>query len=309
MITLFSAPKAFKDPHISLIQRNAIRSWLALGEQVEVLLMGDEPGIKEVASSLGVQWVPITDRSESGAPRVSALFSSAHQVARSDILCYLNADILLLDDFVQAVGQVAERLRSFMIVGQRWDLKIEEDLFTNRAWQERLRSLLKDCGELHPPKGSDYFIFPSNQFEHVPSFALGRAGWDNWMIYEARHLRIPVVDATEAITVIHQQHDYAHLPGGQPHYRHPESAKNVVLAGGMETMFSLQDADWKLEPAGLKRKTLKDWNLPRKLEADWIAALGSGKAAKVIRMLFHPVRAARYFVARTSIRNRGWSQD
>jgi hypothetical protein len=309
MITLFSAPKAFKDPHISLIQRNAIRSWLALGEQVEVLLMGDEPGIQEASSSLGVQWVPITDRAESGTPRVSALFSTAHQVARNDILCYLNADILLLDDFVQAIGQVAERLRSFLIVGQRWDLKIEEDLFTNRAWQERLRSLLEDGGELHPPMGSDYFIFPSNQFEHVPSFALGRAGWDNWMIYEARHLRIPVVDATEAITVIHQQHDYAHLPGGQPHYRHPESAKNVVLAGGMETMFSLQDADWKLEPAGLKRKTLKDWNWPRKLEADWIAALGSGKAAKVIRMLFHPVQAARYFVARSPIRNRGWSQD
>jgi hypothetical protein len=199
---------------------------------------------------------------------------------------------------------VAERLQSFLIVGQRWDVTIEADPFTGGDWQGRMRSLLQDGGELHPPMGSDYFVFPSNQFQHIPNFALGRAGWDNWMIYEARRLRIPVVDATEAITVIHQEHGYAHLPGGQPHYRHPESELNVALAGGMQTMFRLRDADWKLRKGQLKRKTVAEWEWPRKLEADWIAALGSGKAAKMVRMLFHPVQAARYLVTRNSRQSR-----
>ena len=116
------------------------------------------------------------------------------------------------------------------------------------------------------------------------------------MIYQARHLKIPVVDATGAITVIHQEHDYTHLPGGEPHYRHPESELNVALGGGIETMFRLRDADWVLGEAGLRRKSIAEWEWPRKLEADWIAALGSGKAAKLIRMVFHPRQAARYFL-------------
>ncbi len=31
-LTLFTAPKPFTNPHIALIQRNAFRSWQALGE-------------------------------------------------------------------------------------------------------------------------------------------------------------------------------------------------------------------------------------------------------------------------------------
>jgi hypothetical protein len=296
MITIFSAPKAFTDPHISLIQRNAIRSWLALGEQVEVLLLGDEPGLSEAARSLGVRLIPIADRATSGAPRLSALFSAAHQAARHQILCYLNADIILLEYFLDSIKRVAGHLESFLIVGQRWDVAIDEDLFAGGDWQERLRTKLQDGGELHPPMGSDYFVFPSNQFHNIPEFALGRAGWDNWMIYQARHLKIPVIDASRAITVVHQEHDYAHLPGGEPHYRHPESDHNVLLAGGMETMFRLRDADWVLSEKELRRKSFAEWEWPRKLEADWIAALGSGMAAKLVRMAFHPRQTARYFL-------------
>ena len=32
-LTIFSAPKAFRDAHIATIQRNAIRSWQALGHK------------------------------------------------------------------------------------------------------------------------------------------------------------------------------------------------------------------------------------------------------------------------------------
>ena len=44
LITLFTAPKPFTNPHIALIQRNALRSWQALGTEVEVLLIGQEEG-------------------------------------------------------------------------------------------------------------------------------------------------------------------------------------------------------------------------------------------------------------------------
>ena len=55
MLTIFTAPKPFTNPHIDLIQRNAIRSWVALGPEVEVLLIGEEEGLAEAARELGVR--------------------------------------------------------------------------------------------------------------------------------------------------------------------------------------------------------------------------------------------------------------
>ena len=38
-LTIFTAPKPFTNPHIDTIQRNAIRSWVELGEAVQVVLV------------------------------------------------------------------------------------------------------------------------------------------------------------------------------------------------------------------------------------------------------------------------------
>ena len=288
MLTIFSAPKSFSDPHIALIQYNAISSWLQLGEDVEVLLMGDEPGLKEAASLLGVCLLSVPERAPSGTPLISALFRRAREAASNRLLCYMNADIIPLGDFLPGVQTVAERLDSYLIVGTRWDLPVQRPLSFENDWIQDLLRRLELEGQLHPPMGSDYFIFPANHFERIPDFALGRAGWDNWMIFQARQERIPVVDASSAITVVHQDHSYDHLPGGQPHYRHPESIRNIELAGGLETMFRLRDADWRLVPSGLTRKSWDKWEWPRKIEADLIALLGPGRGAKMVRIAFHP---------------------
>jgi len=55
-VTVFSLPKAFTDPEISRIQANAIGSWQALGERVEVLLLGNEPGIEAFARENGLKF-------------------------------------------------------------------------------------------------------------------------------------------------------------------------------------------------------------------------------------------------------------
>ena len=48
-LTIFSAPKKFTDPHINIIQRNAIQSWQSLGPEVDVILVGEEDRMAEVA--------------------------------------------------------------------------------------------------------------------------------------------------------------------------------------------------------------------------------------------------------------------
>jgi hypothetical protein len=301
-LTIISAPKPFTNPHIAAIQRNAIASWRELGGGVEVALVGDEPGLAEAARNAGVRHFPQVRRNASGTPLVSSIFELGRQANQGAILAYVNADILLLPDFLAAARRVAGLKERFLIVGQPFDLAVEGELDFNPGWQERLRERNSRSGRLHPPGGSDYFIFPRQCFEKVPDFAIGRAGWDNWMIYEARYRGWAVVDATGEVSIIHQDHDYSHLPDGKPHYRLPESADNVRLGGGERTIFGLVDADARLV-GGLVRPARLGWKkFWREVEIFPLVRLHSFRLAQVFYALFHPVRAYREF--RTRLRKR-----
>ena len=98
-ITIFTLPKPFDDPHIACIQRNAIASWQALGESVEVILIGDEAGIAETADELGTIHVGHVQRNEHGTPLVSDAFNIALASSQAEVLVFCNADVILLHDF------------------------------------------------------------------------------------------------------------------------------------------------------------------------------------------------------------------
>jgi hypothetical protein len=259
-ITIFSAPKAFSDPHIDIIQRNAIQSWMQLGTDVEVLLVGEESGMSQAARELGVRCLSEVKRNEQGTPLVSDIFEQARKNSSSPFLLYVNADILLMPDMLEAVRCVSGQMKEFLIVGQRWDLEQNEPFDYSGDWAARLRAEIRKRGQLHPPGGSDYFVFPRECFSGIPNFAIGRAGWDNWMIYYAIRQGWEVVDATHDVAVVHQNHDYAHLPGGKTHYTLEESDRNRYLAGGKSHMYVLMDARKRLVEGKL---TSQRWSWPR----------------------------------------------
>lgn len=295
-LTLFTAPKPFTDDHIARIQSNAIRSWLHLGSDVEVLLVGDEEGIADFAAETGVSHLLDIERNELGTPLLNSIFRLAQERAKSSILCYVNTDIIFLNDLLQTVPRVSERFNHFLIVGQRWDLNVEKLLHISNDWEQTFRRRLERDGQMHPPTGSDYFIFPKGLFLNLPPFTLGRAGWDNWMIFAGRADRLSLVDASEVITAVHQNHDYSHLPGGQPHYRLPESKENIRLGGGRETVFELPDANWKITRVGIRRTRITEVGISRWLEAGLIARAGPGKRARLIHRTFHPLDTVTYYI-------------
>lgn len=294
-LTIFTAPKPFTNPHIALIQRNAIRSWLSLGPQVEVLLIGDEEGIAETAAELGVQHLPEVARNSNGTPLVSSMFELARQNSDSPLLACVNADILLMPDFVQSALCAAEQAERFLMVGQRWDLDVREPLDFSDGWVDRLRARARQEGKLHRAAGSDYFIFPRSCFTDMPAFAIGRAGWDNWMIYSGRKNGWPVIDGTPSIQIIHQNHDYSHLPGGQPHYKLPETFENVRLAGGKRTIFELLDVNCRLENERLQPVPFSWKKFWREVEIFPLVRLHSYFLGQVFYSVFHPVKAYREF--------------
>lgn len=250
-ITLFAIPKPFEG-HNKIIQLNAIRSWLYMRPRCEIILFGNEAGTAEVAAELGIWHAPDVECNEYGTPLVSSLFASAQKLARHDTLCYVNADIILLSDFLPAIRQV--RKRPFLIVGRRWDIDIEDPIkFAAPIWETHLRALVDKQGKLHPASGIDYFVFPRELYDNMPPLAIGRGGWDNWLLYRARALKVPVIDASGVITAIHQNHDYSHHPGGADGvWKGPEIKRNIELMGGADHSFSLDYANWLLTNQGLK---------------------------------------------------------
>jgi hypothetical protein len=290
-LTIFTAPKPFTHPHISIIQRNAIQSWLHLDPEVEVILIGEEAGLGEAASEMGVRHLPQVARNSQGTPLVSSIFTLARDNSTSPLLAYVNADIMLLPDFVSRSHQIADQLSQFLVVGQRWDLDIRQVLKFNSGWEGRLQEDVHQRGRLHPPAGSDYFIFPRSCFSQMPPFAIGRAGWDNWMFLHARQQNWPVIDATGSLVVVHQDHDYSHLPGGQPHYRLPETAENTRLAGGRRAIFTLLDADYELIDGMILRIPRKGIKLLREIETYPLVRWHSHPLAELTFAIFHPVKA------------------
>lgn len=253
MLSIFTIPKAFAG-HAGVIQRNAIKSWLALRPECEVILLGDDPGTEACARELGVRHVPEVKCNEFGTPRLDDAFKRAAAAASFPLLCYVNADIILPHGFTQCVERLLGFPR-FLMVGQRIDLDVDEDLdFADEQSWVFLEARVRDSGIMSPPFAMDYFVFLKGSLGDLPPFVVGRPGWDNWMILRGIQLRIPVVDATHCSPVIHQNHDYAHVPQSMGRYEGPEADYNRRLLGPLENHFDLREASWGLTLSGPVRR-------------------------------------------------------
>jgi hypothetical protein len=251
MITFFSTPKPFHG-HIAIIQRNAIQSWKLAHPDAEVILFGNEEGAAESAREFGVRHELEVERNSLGTPLLSSLFDRADRLARHDRLCFLNADILLTDDFLAASSKLAQLRKRSLMVGRRCDVDITEPLdFSAPDWPERARAQARERGKMRPAQWIDYFVFPRGLLSgQVPPFAVGRPGYDNWLLWKVRSMGVPVVDATAVVRAIHQNHDYSFHPGGLDGlWKDVEANQNRELRQGH--FATIDNATHLLTPNGL----------------------------------------------------------
>ncbi len=286
MITIFSIPKAFEG-HFNIIQRNAIQSWLALEPKCEIILFGNEDGVAETANEFHLRHISKIKRNEFGTPLLNGVFKEAQVIANYEKVAYVNADIILLDDFIKTANKVT--FPSFLMIGQRWDVDFDKPVnFNDAEWEQVMRSYVTLHGKLHGPSGVDYFIFPVGTYETIPPFAIGRPVWDNWLLYYTRLRNIPLIDATESVMVVHQNHPYAHPKGAEGLWNSPEAKENLRLAGGHSHVFTAEDVDWILSPKGLERKKIRIQYVSRYFETLAILNPGLGSWPKIVSMLLSP---------------------
>jgi len=244
LLTIFSNPRPFTGP-FNLIQRNAIKSWQALGLDCEIILINDEDGTTaRVAKELNTRCIEKVTTNEFNTPLLDDVFKKVREIANGKIIAQVNADIILTDSFIKTISLVVKQLKDqpFFMIGRRWDLDLNEEInFSNPDWQGELLSQVSKSGRLHGISGIDYWVFPKSFDFNPPAFNIGRVGMDSWLIYRARTLKIPVIDATNMVTIIHQNHNY---PQKKKDYFKIETERNLKLSGAPLNSMSLMDADW-----------------------------------------------------------------
>lgn len=276
MLTIFTIPKPFT-ADTSLMQRNAIRSWRQL-ENVQVILCGDDHGVAEAAEELGCDYYPSLQRTSLGTPRLDDAFAAAEQLARHELICYVNADIILLDGFQPSLGELGNG--PFLVAGRRMNVWLSSAVeFDREKWDVDLWEWASREGQYAPPAGSDYFIFRRGTLGSIPPFAVGRPYWDNWMMYTARRRGWPLIDATPVIHAIHQNHDYGHVPSAASgRWEGPEGDANLEVAGGYKIVFTLADATHSLELTG--PQPIGGWAHRLRRSRRWIESLPGADTAR-----------------------------
>ena len=253
MITFFTTPKPFLG-HIATIQRNAIESWKRVHPQAEVILFGDDEGAAEAARELQIRYVPDVKRNEHGTKYLSPIFDGAQDLASHNCLCYINCDIILLSDFRVALQRVLALNGNFLMAGQRWDTDIAEPIdFSAVDWETAIRRQAREANHQRPPQWIDYFAFSRGLYhKNTPPFVIGRPGWDNWLVWHARHSGAHVVDATAVVQAVHQNHDYSYHPEGEAGvWQGEEAQQNYALLKGRR-FATMGNATHRLTPDRLR---------------------------------------------------------
>jgi hypothetical protein len=279
MLTIFATGKAFRG-HSGIIQRNAIASWKRLHADVEVILFGDDEGAAEIARELGLRHEPRVERNEFGSKRLDFMFQRAQEIARHDVLCYVNCDIVLLPEFMECLAKVERRHAKFLMVGRRWDTDVTEPLsFEEGDWSARLRHIARAQGVMQPGHTVDYFAFRGGLYRGMPALVIGRIWWDHWLVWKARREQAAVVDVTQVAMCVHQNHNYGYHPNGALGVRTDlQARRNFELAGGRRHLYTIEDASFVLtaegERANWRRLWAPTWRMLRpKVAPAWHALL------------------------------------
>jgi hypothetical protein len=308
VITFFATAKPFRG-HVGIIQRNALKSWTLLHPDAEVILFGDDEGASEACRELGLRHEPEVLRTNNGTKRLDFIFERAQELARHDTLCYANCDIILTHQFLAAQQRLQAWQPKYLMVGRRWDTDVAEPLnFSAADWQERIVERAKAEGIQRFYHNIDYFLFPRGLYREIPPLVIGRIWWDHWLVGKAHSLGVVVVDVSEVVCAVHQNHDYGYHPQGiEGVCQDKEARTNYQLATQDTKLGTIEDASFRLTQAGIV-ENLFYWLAPAKRRfremSRKVRSVGRTRFWHPLLTLTRPIRHA-FGLKRSSVPPRG----
>jgi hypothetical protein len=209
-LTLFST---LKSP-INYRQLNALRSWSLLTPKPEVLIFVDKGDNEAERVVRQFHFTPVnvsaTSSAHRGRPLMRGIIDDARVKASNNLLLFVNADIILFNDIIR-VAQYMSNVpfnETFLICGKRWGVQGVGPIdFEDEEWRQQLKNRRHIAGWLDPRGWAlDYLMWPKHLNISMPPFLVGRPRWDSWLLHTTIVSGIPVIDASEVLTVIHQDH-------------------------------------------------------------------------------------------------------
>ena len=230
------------------IQRNAIESWLHLDPKPQIILFGSDDGVHTIAHEYNLLGVSGVQCSESGAPLLNDVFRVAQGISQTDIMMFSNSDMIYIQSLLNTIDLVDEQIKKdYLVVGRRWDVDIKSRINFSIPWWPAW--VLSASNLLHGISGIDYFVFRRPAWVNIPAFAVGRPAWDNWLLGKAVEYGHSVVDATNGITAIHQNHSL------NPNRDGKEADHNRRLREiGIKVTGTTNDANWEINDGKLRKR-------------------------------------------------------
>lgn len=226
LLTIFTTAKPFTNHQIRVIQNNAFSNWDILKPRPEVIVFGNEAGVKEACLKYGFIHVPNVAVDECSCPLASEMFQKAKELAKSDVLLYVNSDILFADNSINKLAVFLKKKKvGFFVTGVRNDVSVDKLIEFRGNWANKLFLNSNPNNSL----AKDYFLFNKNYFDKVPDLVVGKYYWDNWFLHNAIVSGKPVIDATKSVLVFHQNHP---KNPSLENYSDVAVQKNLALLGG-----------------------------------------------------------------------------
>ena len=207
-----------------LFQFNAVRSWLRLQPPSNILLYMDTQescdrllNMHPSFAELRCQPAPCVN-TEFNRPRLDCIFNHANEHSKTDIIAFVNGDIVLSPYLAPVLDSVRKQYdQHFSMVSRRTDTLIDDD--TLNSWFSVIGDSATDHtdavieysrrnGTMHSEWGIDLFVYTRTLFATLdfPPFLAGVYRWDNWLLSTLiLHDDMRVVDASAPQLVIHQQ--------------------------------------------------------------------------------------------------------
>ena len=246
-LTIISTPRPFHNEY-KTIQENAISSWINIRGEKEIILFDKSSFDDESMKYYHNVFIDDIRKNKFGTPLISSMIEEGQKIGNGDLFCFINCDIILPVNFIEVIKSCNDKYEKFLMVGHRHDLELNKPIdFSKKNEVEAFWEYAKTNGEKHGPWGIDYFVFNKGVYNSIPDFAIGRFMYDNWLIWNARRNRIPVIDASNDIMVVHQNHDYNTKNfSGEMSVRKSDEAKENKRLFGDAWNFGIQASTLKI---------------------------------------------------------------
>lgn len=253
MLTIFSTCRSFNDNRFNIIQRNAIGSWMKLNPRPQIMIMGDDPGSKEICKEFNLEYYDV-ECSSFGTPLVNSMIKLAEKHGKFDTKLCISSDIILFQNTIKSIKPLKE-MKEFCGVAIKLENNNINDLIDFESdWTKFALNNVKQ-GMV---TSGDYFLYSSKFWENskMPEFVVGRTHTDSWMFCEAVRRKC-LVNLTPCVQIVHQQHHYNHIPKGDPERSNNERLKKGFGADIRYSNF-VMNGHFKLQKNDKRIKTKYD---------------------------------------------------